>query len=232
MDWETEGAEKTFLQTRGITDPKYNLLIRRDYFYDDAGNVLANVVRGNLTGSLNTPVTWSRYWEAEYHDVRYTYTSGGLVATEDDGRKKTFYQYVLGTNLLALKLVSDKSGICERFGYKYNKDGILIQEIVDDGNSRDIDKLTKVTERRIKNITLTESQPRGLPAVIQEAYVDLVSGQQKRLRETHYRYSKEGHLLQEDVYDNVKKLCYTKKWRYDERGNVIKEIDPLGHQIT
>lgn len=234
MVWEEHGEEKTFLLARGYTDGAGSLLLRRDYGYDKHGNVLQETLSGNLTGCGDDSVKWTvvgAQKDAEQYIKTYTYTDTGLVASENDGRKKTEYQYVAGTNLVSLKLVSDNNGIRERNHYVYDSNSTLVEEIEDDGNTWDINNLSGVTERRIKRIKPKTSYPIGLPKVIEERFLNLSTGQEVLLTRAENTYSKEGYLRIQKIYDNQNNYCYSKKWDYDLRGNVIQEIDPLG-QIT
>ena len=151
MIWEDEGENKICLLAHGLTDNEDNLVMRRDYDYDIKGNVLKETLRGNLTGCQCELVNWNSFEEAEVYSINYTYNPTGLLTYEDDGRKKTVYKYLPGTNLLTFKLVYNSQEICERHHYEYDSNSVLIKEIYDDGNSSDIDNLSAVTERRKKN---------------------------------------------------------------------------------
>lgn len=232
MEWEESGKEKTFLLARGFTDGNGLLLLRRDYAYDEKGNVLRETFRGNLTGCGNEAVEWNLWQKAEKYIKIYTYTDLGLLASENDAWKKEVYQYLPETNLLTLKLVYDISGkIRERYHYEYDSNSTLIKEILDDGNSIDINNLSGVTERHITKIDPKKTQPIGLPKVTEQWFLNLATGQEERLMRTENTYSKEGYLLLQKIYDRDNKYCYSKEWTYDSQGNVIQEIDPLG-QIT
>ena len=232
MDWEESGHEKTFLLARGFTDGNGLLLLRRDYTYDEEGNVLRESLRGNLTGYGNEAVDWNSYQKAEKYSKTYTYTYSGHVASESDERKKTVYKYLPGTDLLALKFVCDSSGIRERYHYVYDSNSTLVKEISDDGNSQDIHNLSGVTERHVKKIYPTKTKPIGLPEVIEEWFLNLATGQEELLARSENTYSKEGYLLLQKIYDGENKYCYSKEWGYDLQGNVILEKDPLGQTTT
>nr|HEV8053082.1 DUF6531 domain-containing protein [Parachlamydiaceae bacterium] len=231
MIWEDEGEKKICLLAQGLTDSDENLVIRRDYIYDNNGNVVKESLRGNLTGRQCHPVTWDSFRDAEKYSTTFSYTDKGLLKTEDDGRKKTAYEYHRGTDLLTLKLVSNSERICERYHYKYDSNRVLIQEIFDDGDSSDITNLSGVTERRIKKITPTSTQPIGLAEIVEEYYLIPLTNQEKLTSRQENTYSIDGKLLCQKTYDCNGQYCFNKEWEYDEHGNVLKEIDPLG-QIT
>jgi len=229
--WEETGKENTFLQARGLIDDQGSLLMRRNYTYDERGNVLKESMYGNLSGSNEDDITWDSYRKGECYAKTFTYNQKGLLRTEDDGRKHSHYKYIKGTNLLGLKLVSDNSGIRERYQYTYDVNGTLIKEICDDGSSEDFNDLSAVTVRLIKKISPTKHRPIGLPGVIEEYFFNLNTNQEELLSRIENKYSRQGHLLCQKTYDCNGDFSYLKEWSYDSFGNVVQEIDPLG-QIT
>ena len=52
------------------------------------------------------------------------------------------------------------------------------------------------------------------------------------LKRIKCKYDQEGHLLEQEHYDANKHYCYTLIWEYDAHGNVTKETNALGHEIT
>jgi RHS repeat-associated protein len=224
--------EDTFLKAKGFTNGANKLLVRRDYTYDPKGNVLEEALWGNLSGNCLQHVKWDSYYNAEKYSKKYTYTKKGLRATEFDGRKTIAYQYLEGTDLLTLKLVYDASGIRERYHYDYDSNGTLIREAFDDGSSADIKNLTGVTEQHIKLITPTTTYPIGLPRTVLECVLNRATGEIELIAKSENSYSKQGRLTSQKVYDCAGVHCYTKRWRYDGYGNVIEEVDPLGHATT
>jgi RHS repeat-associated protein len=228
MLWAESGDEETFLLARGFTDADGMLLLRRNYTYDKAGNVLKDTLRGNLTGYNESAIKWNSYSQADKFIKTYSYTDSGLLASQSDERKKEVYHYLPGTDLLTLKLVYGNNEIRERYQYTYDSKGTLVKEICDDGNSQEIDNLSGFTERRIKKIQPTTTQPIGLPGVIEECFRNRATGQEELLMRSENTYSKEGYLLLQKIYDCNNNYCYSKEWKYDTHGNVIQEIDPLG----
>lgn len=232
LDWANSGEKKTFLLSSGMEDSKGALLLRKDYLYDDYGNVLKETVWGNLTGLTSGNATWNAPSSLDKHTKTFTYTDKGLLESEYDGITTTFYSYLAGTNLIEQKWISDARGICERVHYSYDANGVLVQEEVDDGEAIDIEDLSGVTERRIKKITPTKTKPIGLPKIIEEWCLNVATGQEELISYVKNSYSEEGNLICQKTYDNDRSYCYCKKWSYDARGNVIEEIDPLGYATT
>lgn len=231
MDWQDSGHERTFLLSRGYTDGKGLLLFRRNYAYDEDGNVERETLRGNLTGNGSEAVDWYSYPEAEKYCKTYTYSVTNLMLSESDERKKIVYRYLTDRDLLSLKFVCDTSGVRERYHYVYDSNGFRVREISDDGNSQDINDLSGVTARHIKKIYPTKTKPIGLPEATEEWFLNLETGQEELLTRSENTYSKEGYLLLQKTYDSENKYCYSKEWGYDSQGNVVEEKDALG-QIT
>ncbi|MBA2729033.1 MAG: hypothetical protein H0U49_12785, partial [Parachlamydiaceae bacterium] len=232
MIWKESGKENTFLQARGYTDENDYMLMRRNYTYDKQGNVLKESFWGNLTGLNDKRVKWDSFQNAEHYSKTYTYSNSGLVTSESDGRKKTFYKYYNGTNLLGIKHVCDKRAIRERYQYTYDENSTLIQEIYDDGSAKDFNDLSDVTVRLIKKITPSKSRPVGMPKVTEEYYFNFSTNQEELLNRIENKYSKEGNLLLQNIYDCHGNFCFSKKWSYDSHGNIVQEIDPHGQTTT
>lgn len=236
MLWHTKGDNNTFLQARGFAKGSGGcldalLLIRRDYLYDDSGNVLKETLAGNLTGCGNENLPWRSFLQAEQYIKTYSYIPSGLLETESDNRKRISYAYEKDTNLVSLKLISDSQGIRERYHCTYDNNSTKVMEIMDNGVFRDINNLSGVSERKIKRISPTETRPFGLPESIEESFLNLTTGQEELLSRVQNTYSKEGYLLTQMFYDNGNNYCYSKEWSYDQRGNITQEKNPLG-QIT
>jgi RHS repeat-associated protein len=233
MLWGESGDDsETFMLARGLTDCNEMMLIRRSYIYDVDGNVLQETLRGNLSGLQHQGIHWTLYKQSEKYTKTYTYTSKGLLNTENDGRKKTIYSYVENTNLLKLKLVCNGDKICERYHYVYDSNGVLIEEIIDDGNSKDIANLSGVTERHIKKITPTTTPLIGLPKITEEFVYNTSKRQTVSLGRLENTYSKEGHLLRQDTYDSQGAYSFSKEWKYDLQGSIEEETDALGRVTT
>ncbi len=232
MVWENGGDKNTCLLTQGLSDSEDNLVIRRDYVYDKKGNVIRETLRGNLTGSQCNPVAWESFKDSEKHSTTFSYTDSGLLKSEDDGRKKTTFEYLPETDLLTLKLVSHNEKIYERYHFQYDANSVLIEEICDDGDSPNIANLSGVTERRIKKITPTAIHPIGLPAIVDEYSWNFITNQEQLISRLENSYSKVGKLISQKTYDSNGMYCFSKEWDYDDHGNIIVEIDPLGLVTT
>src|SRR3984885_10937050 len=227
MEWGPTGN----LIARGLADSSGKLQCCRIYRYDSDDNATNEFFFGNLSGWCEETPCMSGRPTGERFFKTYTYTSNGLTESEDDGRRKIVYKYYGTTDLVQLKLVLDKEIIRERYYFAYDSKGALIYESIDDGNSPDISNLSGATERRIKRIYPTTTQPIGLPKRIEERFLNRSTGEEELLIRKENKFTKEGWLSCQRVYDKNGKYCYSIERSYDAWGHVLKEIDPLG-QIT
>ncbi len=201
-----------------------NVLFSRHYSYDDRGNVLKDTFRGNITGL-----------RVEEFSQHYTYSDDGfnLMLTLDNGLEQHQYQYVPGTNLLAAKFILvNKQIVCREF-YEYDRSSCLLCQIKDDGTSLEKDDLAGVTVRTITRYVRKNSIPCwGVPLVIEESYLDLVSGQECLLKKLVQDFDGYGRMLSQKVYGSDGQYAYTHTWAYNDIGDVIREVDALGNVIV
>lgn len=232
--WGKDQNEANLI-ARTIEDHTGDKHFCRYYQYDGHGNVLEEQMFGNLTGrntigigiqSDGTPLKNG----CEYFQKSYSYSEDGfnLMLSEDDGRKKTTYEYYPQSNLLKAKFLWNNFGICQREFYTYDDSGSLILEIIDDGATSDSKNLQGVTERHIKHITNTSI---GLPHIIEEAFLDHRTHRETFLKKTINTHDRCGNMIRQDVYDANQKLAYSLHWEYDDAGRITREVDALGHVI-
>ncbi|NGX41898.1 MAG: tRNA nuclease WapA [Chlamydiae bacterium] len=207
------------------------------YQYDVKGNIIQEQLFGNLSGwnTASPVVEKSGSPEAngcEVYTKDFVYNKQNLMVEESDGSRTITFSYIHGKDLLASKFTWGESAIQIREFFEYDVNGVCIREITDDGKSDDKNDLFGVTERHIKEIQPTETYPIGLPEVVTEKCLDLASKQEVQLKRVHNTYSKEGWLLQEQLYDANNEYVGSKSWEYDPMGNVTKETDLLGNQVT
>jgi len=112
--------------------------------------------------------------------------------------------------------------------FVYDLNGVPVRQIIDNGCTEDQNNLSGVSQRRIKYITPTASNPVGLPALVEEKYVDLNSGQECLIGKVANTYSPQGRLVRQDHFDGNDVLAYSLEWEYDAMGHVTKERNALG----
>lgn len=131
------------------------------FSYDVNGNVTQSILTGNLTGSspqsiplLNDyPTGGEQYYKTYlYSDSKYNL----LLEQSELGVKTISYGYLPNSDLLTSKLLYEDNRIKERHFYTYDACGVVVEEIIDDGNTSDKNSLSGVTERHIKRIVPTK----------------------------------------------------------------------------
>lgn len=194
----------------------------KEFEYDRYGNISKEILKGNLTGAS----------DEESHVKTYRSSKDGwnLPLEENDGRTCIRLSYYPKSNLLKSRLTVSENLIVKREFFQYDINGTLIEEIIDDGASKDQEDLTGATERHCKRITPTKENPIGLPEKVEEFCLDLATGKRLHLRTTTYTYSPQGKPLEESRYDQNGELAYTLSWKYDQLGNPIEETDALGQK--
>jgi len=220
--WSDNGQllSHTIINPNGIT------ISKREYSYDTIGNIVETKVTGNIThkGSQDCYV------------VRYVYSQDGRnnVLSENHNCEREFtYTYLSGTNLVTRKLTFADQGFVEREFNQYDQNGILIQKIIDDGGSPDVNNLANVSYRRITDIEpqLNPNLPgMTLPRVIKEWYVDPKTGQHHFLKMVEKSYTQGDLLEEEKVYDSNSQYSYSLFFEYNHKRELVREIDPLGQE--
>lgn len=207
----------------------------RKLTYDRFGNVTKDTLWGQLTGK-NTPELTLQAGTpvnngCETYTKRYVYSHDGWhhLLEEHEEQKSTFYTYRPDSNLIIKKLIKSGNTILKREFFDYDTNGTLILEICDNGSDTEKDNLTGVTQRTLKTITPTQQEPFGLPAIIEERYLDLATGTYPLLSKTFNDYSPQGKRIRQLQCGSDGSSSYTLYWEYDQLGNVTKEVDALGH---
>ncbi len=152
--WGGSG-DKTFLAARTLKDAADNIVLCRKWQYDKAGNMLEEVLYGNLSGdcqvypevAVNGTVTENG---CEKYIKKFTYTADNYLASEDDGKVKISYAYWPGSDKVKMQYMIVDNAIIERAYYNYDANGVLIHQIIDDGRSNNIQDFTGVTQRLIQ----------------------------------------------------------------------------------
>ena len=227
------------LMTKVLQEANGKIFSCRHYIYDIRGNILENLLFGNLTGRDRLPVIINalgvplesgceRYCEhCEYSDDGYNH-----VKSENDGRKITSYLYP-NTDFLQAKFIHDLDGkIRYREFYSYNLNGSVIKLISDDGSGTLENDLSHVTERHITYIQYREQLPIGLPQIIEEKYLNLSTKKEELIKKVENFHDAFGQIVKQDFYDAKGQFRYSLKYEYDAHGNILQEVDPLGNTST
>lgn len=209
------------------------------YDYDRFGNVLTERFYGNLSGKNPAEISLGADGKplengCECYCKRFEYTNDErhlLLSESEPNGKTTIYDYKPNTDLLVSKLVLDNGKIIAREFYEYNKIGIVVNKIIDNGSAQTRDNLQGVTERRITKIYPRTTAPVGVPERIDEFYLDLKTDNEILVQRVFSDYFIEGRLKKQDHYDSNGVYQYSLRWDYDKHGNIIEEVNAIGQVI-
>lgn len=208
--------------------------------YDKRGNIVTDTLYGNLTGkdqgirvSLDSHKK-PKKGSAESYQKRFTYSNDRLnllLSEENENGKSIHYTYYPETDLISAKYIKKNGETRLRQFFHYDENATLIRLVQDNGSRKREANLTDVTERRITLFTPRKVAPLGLPEMIEHRCLDPSTQAEVLLKKSVYHHSKEGHLLQQDQYDSEGNFCFSLHWEYDDHGNIVKEVDAMGHTI-
>ena len=153
---------------------------------------------------------------------------GNLLLREEHENGKIFsFKYLPHTNLLTAKFTQKKEHILIREFFSYDDSHNLIQIMMDDGKSENINDLNGVTQRTWTNYTLRQGPPfLHLPEWVEKKYLE--KGQEKLFNRAHLHYDRWGNICQEDLYDSEGKFAYSIYRTYNERGDLLSETNAHG----
>ncbi|NGX42849.1 MAG: hypothetical protein K940chlam7_01137 [Chlamydiae bacterium] len=103
FSWDSKGQ----LTSHVTTDPNGNVINKREYHYDDLGNVVESQIHGQITSSTSQ----------DCFVLRHTYSKNGrnLMLTENHNCEKEFsFEYLPNTNLMTRKLTFADQHFAER----------------------------------------------------------------------------------------------------------------------
>lgn len=210
----------------------------RVFGYDDKGNIIVDRIHGRLSGQETSPVTIVNQDPkgAEWYCKNYSYSNDSfnvLISETEENGKKTSYSYAPHTDLVTGKLLSYQDTILFREFHEYDRNGVVIKTISDDGSSEDKNNLTGVTQRKITYFFPRTAAPIGLPDRIDEMSLDLETGKEVLLKRTFYTYNPQGKVEREDIYGEEHGVfCYSLYWKYDAHGNEISHTNALGEEVV
>jgi RHS repeat-associated protein len=247
----SEGSQRIYAQGGGLPPVESESVLKsltfegdgichfcRSFEYDRFGNVTKNHLWGNLIGRNNKPIVLENELPinngCELYTKSFHYTNDGrnLLLEEEDGRKWVRYSYYPNTNRIKTKFTGSGMRILKREFFRYDHNGALIEEIWDDGSSKEIQDLSGVTERHIRVTTPRTNTPIGLPEVVCDYCHDFETGKPNLLKKIVNSHSKEGKIVEQKHSGSDDLLAYTLYWNYDNLGNVIEEVNALGEKIS
>ncbi|MBX7065871.1 MAG: hypothetical protein K1X28_01450 [Parachlamydiales bacterium] len=205
-------------------------------FVHSNGNVIEEVLWGQFSGKETSPLQVSDMGKAsgaESYRKTYSYYENprNVIKTEWEEEGPSYeYEYKDGTDLCTLKLTKDKNGkILIREFFAYDEDNFLIEEVIDDGMTKDPKDVSQVTQRLIKRYLRNPSS--GLPDWVLEFYWDPAIKAEKLLKKTKYHF-KNQRVDSEEVFDAEGKSRYVAEIEYDNFGFVTRRTTPSGKENT
>lgn len=197
-----------------------NITLSKKYLYDEKGNVLEEEILGNFT-QINS-------WDTCLFEKKFD-SLNRLIEKREPSGIITRFSYLENTPLVTAKFTSNEKKIHFREFFFYDHNNNLIQKIEDDGIFEDPSHLSLVTCRKIQRYHLKTEHPGvDLPEVIEEKALDLQTGEEILLSKVHLRYNKKCRVIQKDIYNSENEKSYSLFYKYDARGHVLEQRDPLG----
>ncbi len=150
----------------------------------------------------------------ETHTYTYDYNEQHLLKEErEDNGKRVTYTYLKGTTLPEEICTYNEAQLLKRTRYRYDEDCLLTSETIDDGTTY----FRKEIQRKKKPPFY------GMPEIISEYSGDHL------IKKTKFTYDSFGNVTKTDCYGSDGKLATTTHTIYNEKDQIIKEIDPEGN---
>ncbi len=222
----------SLLISKSFLDKNLKPVFAKRYFYDNNNNLIEEKIYGNISGNSSDLVLDERNLPKEGSETfskKYKYTNDKrnlLIEELDDSNLKITYTYLPATNILESKIVSYDDKIKKRNFYEYDDNNNLIKEIEDDSSSFNKNEISNITYRKIKYFYLKSNDPFiGCIQSVEEKYLDLKTSQEKLIKKEVYSYSDLGKIIKKDIYDENNGYAYFLLYEYDEKGNLISEVN-------
>ncbi len=220
FSWSQEGN----LLYKSLLDGNQNPIWLKEYVYNRLGDIIEERIYGNLSGrsaplvlnSENKPVANG----VESYCRRFSYIIENEIsrlqsAAEDQG-KRVEYTYLNESDLITSQFAYDGDLLKERKFWEYDENRLLVREITEDGKTRLIRQITPKPEAPYQ----------GMPWIIEEKYGD--QGIERLIRKAVLHYTTGGRISQKDISDSAGAFRYSLQYKYDEKGRLIEETDPIG----
>lgn len=214
-----------FLKAKLLLDANGLAIISKVFVYDARGNVTQETLFGDLTGEREGPFTYDFEGCLDLADSftkKYSYESNcnRLISEAEEDGLVYEYSYLKDTNLLEKKITKYEDKILLREFYFYDKNHLLIEEVIDDG----INSVLRQQKKYIRDHqtgTIKEQidgfyDPK-LKNFVQIKRLVNFYGENKKLAEVHF-------------YDADDKFVSLEKISYNLSGKIIKKENNFGEE--
>jgi len=213
--WDKDGQ----LLTSITKDGSGHQLRSNEYIYDNRGNILEEVLQGDLSGQSSE--------KKEREITKFTYSEDGKNLLKEEKHSNGLvirYSYKPNTNVITEKKIflSDLSAKNDKWvkkeTFSYDIDHRLIGSIEDDGIRKTIIEITPL------------EYPFGFPE--EKRIYGAIKEEKKQLLESfRYTYTDRGEKASEEKRDDKDNLVYKIYWVYDSHGKCIEEVNAVGDKI-
>ncbi len=216
--------KRQWLEKICIADGQNNILSEKLFEYDDVGNPVVEIFKGDLVGDgeIGQAITRRKFSD----DGRNL-----LIREEYSNGKTIVYTYLPETNLITSCLTKEKDVSILREFREYDDCHNLVTIIEDNGTAEESNDLSGVTQRKITSYSLRQQQPfLHSPEWICEKYLE--NGEEKLLKRAYHVYNEEGFVSEQHVYDANDQLAFVLYKTYNEAGDLLSETNPIGQKAT
>ncbi|NGX56746.1 MAG: putative deoxyribonuclease RhsC [Candidatus Anoxychlamydiales bacterium] len=239
FSWGIENSdESTFLKGHTIVDSNKNATYSKHFTHDLLGNIIKEEIFGNISGLCNAKlelingVPQKNGIESYVKERVFSKDGKNLLLEEKESNGLIItYSYLENSDKITSKLVSffNPNPIKQRYFYQYDEDNNLIEEIKDNGTSKNKDDFSNVTRRIKRVIYPRQNYPYGLTEKIEEYYLD-ENKYEKLFKKEEYKYSDKQKLIEKKIFGSDGEFKYSLNYSYDEKGNLVFENDPINRE--
>jgi len=236
--WDRKG-KTDFLVAESIKDGNNRILHHKIYSYNGLGRLETEKEYGNLTGNQPCLIVLDQNnipeSDQDSHLKSYSYKAKqtqDIVIQIDRNGNGIRLAYKKGTKQLLAKLLLEEWEIKKRYFFVYDKNNVLVRQIIDDGSNAKKESSEGVTQRHLTIISPKQNLPNfGTPEMIEEKWIDFKERKKSLLSKKIYHFDHFGRMVQEDRYGSDGNFCYSLRTEYDNHDRVVYKTDPIGNEI-
>lgn len=215
-----------------IVDPQELGVLSKTFEYDENGNVIKDILSGDLTGQREGRFAVDEQGQLVSADhLTKSYRFDGLnrlIEESQEGGVVYAYEYFSTTDLIKSKFTFLDDEIFGREFFFYDKNNLLVKEVNDDGKTIQFEELTGFNHRRIKEYIRHEKNGTVLEAL--ESCVSLDHPKPCHNKKVINQYDQNLRLITQHHYLYDDHTAVSINYSYDKLGRVIKRKDHLGRE--